>query len=160
MGSPNFDPSLLGSTTTVVASDGDGLASIAPWAAPVTAGEQVNGLATIDSGGQVAFFLEVLAALNVGGAAKGAATGGASVSHLAFNRRSGGLFPGFTTVFGELFPVAVWKQEGSDGFLDEEESDPSTRQEKSEPVQGRCAAKKVEEVGPRQECGDSSLRLE
>ena len=67
-GSNNFDPVLLGSETTVVPSDSNGLAMIAPWPTPVTAGEEVRGLATVDSGAQTGFFLQVLAA--------GAGTGG------------------------------------------------------------------------------------
>ena len=64
IGNQNSDPVILGSATTLMTTDVNGLASIAPWANPVPAGEQVNGLATADSGAQVAFSLQVLAAVS------------------------------------------------------------------------------------------------
>jgi IPT/TIG domain len=60
---PNPETVLLGSAKTVVISDSNGLAQIAPWASPVTAGEEVAGLATVDSGAQLEFQLQVLPGL-------------------------------------------------------------------------------------------------
>jgi len=107
VGNPNSDPVILGSATTVLTSDANGLAMIAPWAAPVTAGEEVNGLATVDSGAQVGFSLQVLPAPIVDPARVGSAANrpgrGSSVPHTGqqaplrdrqFFGMSPGMFPG------------------------------------------------------------------
>ena len=102
-GSNNFDPVLLGSETTSVTSDGDGLAMIAPWPTPVTAGEEVRGLATVDSGAQAGFFLQVLAPVPGAGEARvvvpraGGAVGRVNPSGAGaswFSGVVGGLFSG------------------------------------------------------------------
>jgi hypothetical protein len=68
---PNPDAVVLGSVTTATVSDGNGLVQIAPWNSPLTAGESVAGFATVDSGSQVAFSLQELAASGgVGGGAR------------------------------------------------------------------------------------------
>ena len=108
-GSPNFDPALLGSTTTVVTSDSDGFATIAPWAVPVTAGEQVNGLATVDSGVQASFFLAVLAAaLPTRSAHSGVVAGRSAFSSLLSHasQRDAVALPEFL-MFGGWFPAGV-----------------------------------------------------
>jgi len=58
--SHNSDPVILGSITTTAKSDFDGLATTALWPTLVISGEEVNGLATLDSGSQMAFSLQVL----------------------------------------------------------------------------------------------------
>jgi hypothetical protein len=112
VGNPNSDPVILGSATTVLASDSNGLAMIAPWAALVTAGEEVNGLATVDSGAQVGFSLQVLPAPIVDPARVGAAANrpghGSSVPRTGQQAPLGegqffGMFPGmFPVIFVEM----------------------------------------------------------
>jgi hypothetical protein len=100
------DPVLLGSATTVVPSDSAGLAMLAPWANPVPAGEQVNGLATVDSGAQLAFSLQVLAPVISVAAPAGALEGrsGLFVPRAGQTGRSdGALFGLFTGMFTRWF---------------------------------------------------------
>ena len=86
----NPDPELvlLGSTTTVAVSDINGLAQIAPWASSVPAGDGVAGFATVDSGAQAAFSLQMLPAISgVGGGARHGFTGTQGGSNLPGSAR-------------------------------------------------------------------------
>ena len=108
-GNPNSDPVILGSVTTVGASDANGLAVIAPWATPVLAGEEINGTATVDSGAQVPFSLQVLAAAvaapgRAGAAASNPVLQRLPISHVAPASRSVG---GFFGLFTDLFTGAI-----------------------------------------------------
>ena len=108
-GNPNSDPVILGSATAVTASDANGLAVIAPWAAPVPAGEEVNGSATVDSGAQVAFSLQVLAAAVATPARAGAAASNPKVRAIAIPHSApaahnqSGFFGIFTNMFAGTF---------------------------------------------------------
>jgi hypothetical protein len=61
------DPVILGAAKTLLATDVNGMAQLAPWASPVAAGEQVDGFAIADSGAKIVFSLDVLPALPAGG---------------------------------------------------------------------------------------------
>jgi len=123
VGSPNSDPVILGSATTIVTSDSNGLAAIAPWATPVTAGDQVNALATVDSGAQVGFSLQVLPAAIVSPGPPGAGSnrtartailpvgGKASLASAPFY----GIFAGMFAAIPSAWPDA----ESSDGISNE-----------------------------------------
>ncbi len=89
----NPDPELvlLGSATTIVLSDSNGLAQVALWASPIPAGDEVAGFATVDSGAQVGYFLQMLPAITGGGAG-----GGFIRTQTARNRLPGNAMPGGT----------------------------------------------------------------
>ncbi len=116
---PNSDPVILGTTTTMVVSDGDGLAMVVPWATTVTAGEEVSGLATVDSGAQVSFAMQVLAAATGGTARVSGSSVGrrASVPNTVHNRRN---LSGFFGLFTGMLPAWTADDAAAEGNVAEE----------------------------------------
>ena len=61
------DPVILGAAKTLLPSDINGMAQLAPWASPTRAGEAVAGFVSADSGAQIVFSLQVLPQIVGGG---------------------------------------------------------------------------------------------